>query len=510
MLKLFLLIFWITSKGLAAQKETFTFRIRSEVQTLDWNLAHTFVEADLMLNLMEGLVAFNERSELVGALALRWEVSSDRKKYTFFLKPGVTWSDGLPLKAQDFVYSWKRLLTQMTAAPYASLLFDLVGAEDYFRGTLTDFRRVGVQALDDRTLQVQLRAPIANWIQILSFWATFPMRQDILEKYENSRWQVPGRMVTLGPYMLESHDWNARIVLKANPRYHGTRGNVKQVVVHIIPEDSKALQLYEQGGLDCLSDWMASDLKTWMGRADFKKYPLWKIGFLGFSVKHYPVSNVYVRKAIAQALDRSKLAALLPSVQPAFSLIPSDWMDFKIGFRFDPLAARMDWKRSGVEGNTLKLHYLLPDWERSSTMAKWIQTELQKNLHLQVELHPLPHQTYRQHLTLESHDLWDFAWKADYLDPDTFLSLFLKNSGNNMTGWGRADYDRLVLQARVESSLVVQKKKYLEAQKILLEKEVVVIPIYYDSNLVLVKPRVQNLRFNGLGSFYLKDVSVSF
>ena len=118
--------------------------------------------------------------------------------------------------------------------------------------------------------------------------------------------------------------------------------------------------------------------------------------------------------------------------------------------------------------------------------------------------------SYRQRLLLQANDVWDFAWKADYPDPDTFLSLFLKNSGNNRTGWSRDDYDRFVLEARVDPSAEQRKKKYLEAQKILLEEEVVVIPLYYDANFVLVKPRVQNLKWNGLGSFYLKDVSVSF
>ena len=223
---------------------TFTFRIRDEPETLDWNRAHTAVEAYILMNLMEGLVTYEGSSTVAPALAQSWDISPDGKVYTFKIRPGVKWSDGVPLKAQDFVYSWRRLLSPLTAASYAYLLFDIEGAEKFNQGKLLDFDQVGIKALDDLTFQVKLTHPVAHWIYIPGFWVTFPMRKDIIEKYD-AGWESPGRMVNLGPYSLVSHDIDSKVVLKSNPNYYRDRGNVDQIVALMMKDDSEALTAYE-------------------------------------------------------------------------------------------------------------------------------------------------------------------------------------------------------------------------------------------------------------------------
>src|SRR4051794_30637058 len=164
------------------------------------------------MNLMEGLVTFDSSLNVMPCLAESWKISPNGKTYTFKLRHDVKWSDGVPLKAKDFVYSWKRLISPVTAASYAYFLFDIEGAEWYYKGIVKDFNAVGIKAPDDYTLVIKLARPVAHWIYIPSFWVTFPLRQDIVEKYGEA-WTKPGRMVTLGPFTLAAYDIDSKIIL---------------------------------------------------------------------------------------------------------------------------------------------------------------------------------------------------------------------------------------------------------------------------------------------------------
>jgi oligopeptide transport system substrate-binding protein len=166
--------------------KTFTFRLLGDPETLDWNRAHTSVETHLLINLMEGLVSYDKDLGVIPALAETWTRSSDGKTYTFKLRKGVKWSDGVPLTAKDFVYSWKRLLSPVTSASYAYLLFEVEGAEDFYKGKSADFSTVGVSAPDDSTFVVKLRNPVAYFIHIPTFWVTFPLREDVVHSFELS------------------------------------------------------------------------------------------------------------------------------------------------------------------------------------------------------------------------------------------------------------------------------------------------------------------------------------
>ncbi len=488
-----------------------TFRLRAEPETLDWNLAHTPVEADLLTNLMEGLVSFDEKSQVKPALAQTWTLSPDGKTYVFHLKPGVKWSDGLVLKAQDFVFSWKRLLSRILAAPYAYLLFDVQGAEDYYRGVLSDFSKVGIQALDDLTLQVKLKYPVSQWIQTLAFWPTYPLRQDSVEKHGGS-WTSPAKLLTLGPYRLETHDFDSKFILKPNPFYHGILGNVDEVVARIVKSDREALRLYEAGELDFLSDLSQSDVKSLAGRSDLKKFPQLKTAYLSFTVDQYPVSSVNMRRAIMMALDKSKLSKVFNlSQSPATSLIPPGLLGYssKIGLSYNLKKAKQEMALARVDSNSnIKIHYLLPDWDKSVAVGQWVHDELSKNLGIDVILQPLDHLSYRAQLDFRKAAIADCSWTADTPDPHSFISVFLSNSGNNSSNFKSQSFDEKVEQARRSSDLKERESLYLSLQKTLLEEEVVVYPIYYESNLSLIRPRVRDIEVNSLGYLYLRRVDV--
>ncbi|MGK5082476.1 peptide ABC transporter substrate-binding protein [Bdellovibrionota bacterium FG-1] len=487
----------------------FTLRIQGEPETLDWNKAHTPIETYILMNLMEGLITYDSSLKPIPSLAQSWTISPDGRTYTFKLRAGVKWSDGVLLRAQDFVYSWKRLLSPMTAASYAYFLFDIEGAEYFNKGAIHDFNQVGVKAIDDLTLQVKLTRPVAHWIHIPTFWVTFPLREDVIEKF-GAAWDTPGRMVNLGPYSLVTHDYDSKIVLKANPLYWGTRGNIDQVVCQIVKDDSTALSLYESGKLDFLTDISTLDLRRLAGRPELKTFPYLKTGYLGFVTTKYPLTNLKVRKAIAMAIDKAKLGDILHGGQKlAGSLVPPQMLGHQpsFGLPFDVIRAKAELRTSGLDlSKPLAIELLLPNWDKQLTLAQFMQNELKKNLGIKVTLQPFDNKTFRAQLDLRTFPLFEASWSADYPDPDNFLSVFLGSSGNNRTNWKSEKFDELVISARNHMDIKERAKLYLAAQKMLIEDEAIIVPLYYEPNMALVRARVKNLELNPLNYLLLRKV----
>jgi oligopeptide transport system substrate-binding protein len=492
-----------------ANARTFTLRLQNEPATLDWNRAHTMVETYLLMNLMEGLVTFDENLKVIPALAKSWTKSPDGRVYTFKLRSDVKWSDGVLLKAQDFVFSWRRLLSPLTAASYAYFLFDVEGAEDFSKGKIKDFSAVGIKALDDFTLQVKLLRPVAHWIYVPTFWVTFPLRQDIVEKFGES-WTKPGRMVTVGPFTQYIHDIDSKIVLKRNPLYYEKRGNIEEVVALIVKDDSTALTLYESGKFDFLTDISAMDLKRLSSNQELKAFPYFKTGYMGFSINKFPVSNSKVRRAIAMAIDKKKIREILHGGQlAADSFIPPKMLAYAegAGLPFDPVKAKAELQSAGLSGS-LDLDLVVPNSDRALTIAQFIQAQLKSNLGINVSINTFDHKTFRAQLDLHVFPIFLLSWSADFPDPDNFLSLFLGGAGNNRTTWTNQAYDAGVLKARNMSDPKQRKKVYVEVQKILLQDDAVIVPLYYEPNMALVRSRVKGLELNPLNYLLLRKVNI--
>jgi oligopeptide transport system substrate-binding protein len=200
----------------AVDRGTLRFRLSGDPATLDWNLAQTSFETHVIMNLMEGLVEEGADLKPRPALAESWIVSPDGLAYTFKLKAGVKWSDGRALRAQDFVDSWLRLLSPKAGSGYASFLYDVENAEAYHSGKLKDPSKVGVKAVGDATFQVRLRRRVPYFLHIPTFWVTFPVRLDLIRKH-GSAWATPGKIATLGPFLLKEWKKGKSIVLERNP-----------------------------------------------------------------------------------------------------------------------------------------------------------------------------------------------------------------------------------------------------------------------------------------------------
>ena len=193
----------------ASQSGDVRFRVNlgTEPPSLDWSLATDHVSFNVISNLMVGLTEFDKNLKPAPVIAKSWDVLDGGRKIVFHLRDDVLWSDGKKVRAQDFEYSWKRLLNPNTASQYAYILFDIANAQDFAEGKLKDSAAVGVQAQDDQTLIVTLRHPASYFLAITTFEVTYPQRQDLIDKFVN-RWTEPGSIVTNGPFLLTSWPWN--------------------------------------------------------------------------------------------------------------------------------------------------------------------------------------------------------------------------------------------------------------------------------------------------------------
>lgn len=504
-------------RSTGAGTKALSIRLIAEPETLDWNRAHTPIETHLLMNLMEGLVTLGPDLKTQPALAESWTVSKDGLTYQFKLRPGVKWSDGKPLRAADFVYSWKRLLTPSTGAVYAYFLFDLVGAKAFYEGNTKDFNQVGVHALDDQTLQVKLTRPVAHWINIPSFWVTFPMRQDLVEKFP-SEWTIPSRLVTLGPFLLSAHELESRIELKRNSQYYGEPAKLDQVNALVVSDDSTALNLYEAGKIDFLTDIADINLKKLAGRPDLKIFPYLKTVYLGMVIRPKgkgtslpPTSNVHFRKAIGLALNKAKIQELIhsnPVSAESFIAPPLAGSEKGNGLPYDPVQAKKEFDESGWDACQSPVELLSANWERSLTVAQWLQAELKEKLGLNVILQPSENKIYRTLLDERKSALFLASWSADFPDADNFLSVFQSDSGNNRTGWESPEFNAKTLRARAAQDPVQRVELYAELQRLLLKDDVVIVPLYHESNMALVRPNVKYLELNPVNYLMLKKVEL--
>lgn len=489
---------------------TFKFRLMAEPQSFDWHIASTSIETPILMNIMEGLTEVDENLKPKACLAEKFTVSADQKTYTFTIRKNVKWSDGTLLKAQDFVEGWKRLLTPGTAAPYAYLLYDVVGAEEFNKGQEKDFNKVSIVAKDSQTLVVTLKKPVAYFLYLTGFWPLFPVRKDLMDSL-NTQWARPGKLVTVGPYVVTEYRPQNKIILGPNPNYWRSRGNVTEVVAQVVKDSATALNVFKSGGIQMMQDFSPDDLKQAKAMIEFKTFPYLKSNYLAFRVKGSIAENADFRRAIVHAIDRKPIPKILNGTQKvATSFVPPKVVgyDSKMGVSFDPEKAKAFLKKSGVDPAKVTIEMVARNSERPRILTQYIQSELKKNLGLNVQIQLFDHKVFRSQITTANYPMMIMVWAADYPDGDTFMGLFESNTGNNMTKVSNPKVDSNIQAARLEWNTLKREKLYREAQQILLGQDAVILPLYYEENEALIAKTVKGFFINPIGYFFIRNISV--
>ncbi len=480
-------------------------RLPTEPPTLDWHLSTDNVSKEVINNLQIGLLGHNSETKVEAALAESWTTSADLTEHTFKLRQDAVWSDGVPLEAQHFVDGWERALSPKTASEYAYFLFDVKNAEEYQSGKLTDFSKVGIQALDKHTLKVTLKGPVSYWLHIPTFWTTYPIRKDVLAKH-GERWTEPENIVTLGPYLLKERQRDSKIVLVKNEKFFGAKEvTIPEVEFRIVKDDSVAVSLFDTGDLDIVRTLPPTQLRSLAQLPEFKQSPYLRLTYFGFNIKDPTVKDPKVREALVKAIDREELVSLLrPMVQATKSWIPLDLdgSSPEAGISTDIEGAKKIW--AGIKNPPKKIALWFDQNETYKLVAENLQAQWKKNLGVEIELSSQEWKVYLKQLDSKAPAIWRLGWGADYPDPDTFMGMFKCNSGNNKTGFCSAKFDELVTKASQVADMAERTKLYTEAQKIFLEQEIAMIPLFQEQSLHLVSQRVEGFKVDLIGDFLFK------
>ena len=456
--------------------------------------------------LFEGLMRVDAKTaQPIPGLAERYAVSLDGKVYTFHLRTNLQWSTGERITSRDFVYSWLRVLDPATASEYAGQLFYIKNAEAYYKRELKDPQQVGIQALDDLTLRVELVNPTAFFLDLCAFQTLSVVPRAAIEK-QGDHWLRSPPVPVSGPYQLEHWRLSDRVRLRANPRYWDA-ANTRCQIVDLLPirGAAAAFNLYQRGAVDIIWDkeLIPSELYPFLRtneahRANFHSFNYLGTYFLRFNTTRPPLDNPLVRRALAMTIDKQRLVSkiLKTGEATASQLVPPGTANSLAveGLPYDPEAARRLLKEAGFEGEKgmRTIEYLFESVSGGSSPHGKVGVELQemwqRELGVKLELRQMEKQVYLKAQRSLEYDVTRSSWMGDYNDPNTFLDLFRSNNGNNRTGWKNARYDQLMDQAAVQTDLARRAELLREAETVLVREGAPIAPVYYFSGFNYYNP----------------------
>ncbi len=485
------------------------FRLNTDPPSIDWTLSTDNVSKEVIEFLHEGLLVHSLDAKVNAAMAESWEVSNGGKTYTFKLREGLKWSDGQPLIAQHFVDGFERALNPKSACEYAYFLFDLVNAEDYQGGKITDFSKVGIVAKDDRTVVVNLRNPVAFWIFVPAFWPTYPIRKDVIATH-GDKWVDPGKMVSAGLYKLVEYQRDSKVVLEKNIHYWDKAALEKmpaKVVFRVVKDDSTAVALFKNGDFDIVRDLPPIQIQTLSKLPGFRSHPYLRGYYFGFNTKDPSVSDVNIRRALAHAIDRKEFDQIFgPMIRPSKTWNHPALVGYSAerGLDFNPELARKLWAEAKNKPKAIEFAY--DQKEFNKLVAENIQGQWKRNLGIEANLTSMEWKVYLKALRAKSPAVWRMGWGADYPDPDTFFSLYTCKSGNNFTGFCSTVFDGLIRSGAAGQNPAERAKAYGQIEKILLEDEVAIVPLFAQTNMHLISSRLEGFDVNPMGYLELKTL----
>jgi oligopeptide transport system substrate-binding protein len=484
-----LLIFFATSCGSNGKRADLVILNGAEPESIDPAVVTGQLEGRICYALFEGLLHFDRYGKPQRGIAESWDLSSDGKIYTFHLRANAKWSNGDPVTANDFVQSWKRVLLPETASEYAYLLYHINNAQPFNEGTLKDFSRVGISAIDDRTFRVELEAPVPYFLDLCSFATLLPVHLATVEKYGDD-WIKPDKLVNNGPFLLEEWRLNYRIRLKKNPLYWDA-AHVALDTIDALPIDNSitAYNFYASKVADLILDKgltppsLIPELKT---RPDFHAAPFLGNYFIRFNVTRKPLNDVRVRQAFSMAVDRDRIVEKITQAgePPAYSFTPpgtaGGYQPPKM-FGRNVQKARQLLADAGYPGGKgfPTVTYLYDSKKLNEDIAVEIQNMLADALGVQVELQKQEWKVYLNSLSRLDYDFARSSWVGDYNDPNTFIDCFVSGGGNNRTGWSSKEYDDLVAAAALEPDNNKRSHIFQRAEDILLNQGTPICPLYY-------------------------------
>lgn len=506
-----------------APEQSLKIHYTNDVITLDPQKIETVNDRHLSNQLFEGLVTSTPSGAISPGVATHWEHSADFKTWTFHLRKNAKWTNGEPVTAHDFVYSWQRLADPQTASPYSSYLefLKLVNANEITKGKKSP-KELGIKALDDYTLELTLTDPVPYIDLLTQNPALFPIPQKTVEKY-GDKWTAAENLVSNGAYSLEKRVINEKVQIKRNPLYWDNEKSIIENATVLILDNSAAFARYRTGELD-----VSNVPNNFYLNQDFKKeykdhlQPSPQLATYRYEINTLkpPVNDVRVRKALNLALDRDLITHKVLG------------LDRPITYTFTPSYIHLGHKIQQPE-------YIKLTQEERNQQAKALLKEAgySKENPLVIELTHSQNQNLKPviiaskanweknldnivkinlkgiewKLLLDQKNQGDFqlitaSWFADYNEASTFLGFYQSNYYKNKTGFASPVYDKLLEQSNYAPNDEQRAEYYAQAEAE-LEKHQPFISLYHHVDLIVKNPKLKGYDSNNPQGIYLiKDL----
>lgn len=510
-----------------------------EFPGLDPQATGITAQATLENALFRGLLRYDEKGNPAPSIAqdvpsvANGGISSDGKTYTYKLRDW-NWSDGKgKVTAQDFVYSYERLVDPKFGSPYGYLLSGIVVNADQIQAGKAQPTDLGVKAVDEKTFQVSLVQPTSYFNAIASMWVGFAVRKDNVERAnlpQPTSWTDPanGEVVGSGPFIIKSWDHKKEIVLEKNPNYSGTAPKLDTIKLEIIDDPQLAYASYKNDELE-ISGAPAAEIVNIKADPTLSKelaeYKVACTNYLAMDNGHPPFDNKKVREAFTYALDRDLREKI---VDKGLTAVTYSWLpdgvpgyDPKLGmeYAFNVAKAQQALADAGFPGgqNLPEILYNYAATSEGQRTADWYKEQFKQVLNVDLKLNPMDLTTYTAALNDARNKLtgmFEYGWCADYLHPSDWMQLvFGTGQANNVANYSDPQFDTLSKAADAEPDQAKSMDLYAQAHKLLLS-DFPVIFMQTPTAIKLVKPRVKNLKPNSLdggviGGFFWEDIDVA-
>lgn len=504
--------------GEVAEEQLFRANIRTEPGSLNPNLATDSTSSSVLLQTFEGLTRIGQDGKPENAMASDVQVSDDLQTYTFTIRDGAEWTNGDPVTAQDFEYAWKWALDPMNQAKYAYQLYYLVNAEAANAGEVS-VDEVGVKAVDEKTLEVQLENPTPYFLELTAFYTYFPVNSKIAK--ENPEWYTDaGELYTSnGPFKMDSWEHQSEIVLVKNDNYwDADTVKLDRIELYMIDDANTELQMYENGELD----WAGAPLGVLPTEAipslqDEGKIitePIAGTYWYKFHTEKEPLTSVHIRKALAYAIDRKAIVENITKAGqiPAMAAVPPTMMpgneegyfeDGNVELAKEELQKGLDelGLSSVEELPTITISYNTS--EAHAKIAQAIQQMWNENLGINTELSNEEWAVYLESVHAGDFQVARLGWLGDFNDPINFLELYKELGGNNDTRWHSEEFASLLEQSKTETDPDARMDLLKQAEQIFMD-EMPVSPIYFYTNSWLQAENLNDVVVSGLGDVQFK------
>lgn len=488
--------------SLAASQEIVR-HIKDEPASLDPVKAVGLPEIPVIRDLFEGLTNQDASGKMIPGVATDWQ-SNDNKTWIFTLRKDARWSNGDPVTADDFVYSWQRLVDPKNTSTFAwfAELAGIKNAGAIVKGTLTP-DMLGVTAIDATHLKVTLDKPVPWFVSLTANFSLFPVPKKVIEQY-GDQWTRPGNLVGNGAYQLQSRVVNEKLVLVRNPHYWDNAHTVLNKVTFVpISEESSATKRYRAGDIDITESFPKELYGLLKKQLPGEVYTPDQLGtyYYAFNTQKGPTADVRVRQALSWSIDRNIIAekVLGTGEKPAWHFTPDVTAGFTPKASFIQQHSQADLNAQAKSllasagygpSKPLDLTLLYNSSETHQKIAIAVASMWKKNLGVNVKLQNQEWKTYIDSRNSGNFDIIRASWVGDYNEPSTFLSLLTSAHSGNIARFRSPEYDALIAKASRESSATARNDDYNRAEQMIAE-QAPIAPIYQYTNGRLIKPYVK-------------------